>query len=318
MWDIFLEIEQAGKRCKQAADHVAESALKVLPTVVNGELAPALKALGQPAKDAAQAFELARDMVPKIEAILESYPDRTIDSKLLFLRGSTENRPRYMQAQLLNDLMSQSRSGQDVLNSEAVASGIEFAEVSSGLVSAFISLGEIGDYLCAIADRLKVIHQHLKPKPEAPPAPSHHIGDIVTHKYTSNITGSNVGAVGIGDQTRVEGSVNVGAPVTQTEHVKRIKTAQHALLEDQETLKEMDARLYEALDQFLRMAREIQVEQKTMAELQTKMKETLDDVWAAQATKGLRPQMLPKTLEVVKALGENPVTAEVAKKLIGL
>jgi len=47
------------------------------------------------------------------------------------------------------------------------------------------------------------------------------------------------------------------------------------------------------------------------------MKATLDEVWAAQVAKGMKAEVLPKTLEVVKALTENPVMGEVAKKLVG-
>lgn len=75
--------------------------------------------------------------------------------------------------------------------------------------------------------------------------------------------------------------------------------------------------MFEALNQFLRLARDIQVEQKSLADVQAKMKETLDEVWAEQAVKGVKPQLLPKTLQVAGAIATNPVMVEVAKKLIG-
>jgi predicted HicB family RNase H-like nuclease len=136
------------------------------------------------------------------------------------------------------------------------------------------------------------------------------------NKYASHVTGSNVGAIAVGDQARAEGTVNVSTSITQAEHTAHIKAAQRALVNDQDALDRIDARLYEALGQFLRMAREIQVEQKSVAELQAKMKDTLDEVWAEQAARGLRPKVLSKTLEVAKALAENPLMAEVAKKLL--
>ena len=43
---------------------------------------------------------------------------------------------------------------------------------------------------------------------------------------------------------------------------------------------------YEALGQFLRLAREFQVEQQTLREVQAKMKETMDDVWTQHAAAG--------------------------------
>ncbi len=54
-----------------------------------------------------------------------------------------------------------------------------------------------------------------------------------------------------------------------------------------------------------------------MAEVQAKMKETLDDVWAQQAAKGMKPGLLPKSLEIAGAIATNPVMFEVAKKLLG-
>jgi hypothetical protein len=65
------------------------------------------------------------------------------------------------------------------------------------------------------------------------------------------------------------------------------------------------------------MARKIQVDQQSMAQVQAKMKETLDEVWAQQAAKGLRPQALPEGLKVIEVLAKSPITAEIAKKLLG-
>jgi len=134
--------------------------------------------------------------------------------------------------------------------------------------------------------------------------------------FTTNITGSTIGAVAVGDHATVTGTVHVGATrsVTQTRHEEHIKKAKKALIEDEDRL---DKLLYEVLWQFLILARKIQVEQQSLAETQAKMKATLDEVWAAQVAKGMRPEVLPKTLEVVKALMENPVMGEVVKGLAG-
>ncbi|WP_437933818.1 hypothetical protein [Sorangium sp. So ce341] len=149
------------------------------------------------------------------------------------------------------------------------------------------------------------------------PSALHHYGDfIMGSKYTSNITGSNVGAVAVGDHAQATGTVNFGATatLTQEQHRAAIKEAQKALIDDEDKLEPL---VYEALGQFLRLARDIQVEQKNLVEVQAKMKETLDEVWAQKAAEGLRPQALPNTLEVVGAIAKHPVAGEVLKKLLG-
>ena len=47
------------------------------------------------------------------------------------------------------------------------------------------------------------------------------------------------------------------------------------------------------------------------------MKATLDEVWAQQEAKGMKSKLLPKGLEVVEVLAKSPITAEIAKKLLG-
>jgi hypothetical protein len=141
-----------------------------------------------------------------------------------------------------------------------------------------------------------------------------HMGD----KYNVTTTNSTIGAQAIGKNAHAVGTVNMSTPgtLTQEQHKAAITQAQNALNEDQDALERLDNRLYEALGQFLRMARQIQVEQQSLAQVQVKMKETLDDVWVQQVAKGLRPQALPEGLKVIEALAKSPITVEVAKKLL--
>lgn len=142
---------------------------------------------------------------------------------------------------------------------------------------------------------------------------------LMSDRNTISISNSNVGAAALGRCATSTGSVSVGsAPVTQEQHRKAIADAQGALIRDQDALDKLDACMFEALGQFLRLAREIQVEQKSLAELQAKMKETLDEVWAEHAARGMKPQLLPKALEVAGAIAKNPVLMGVASKLIGV
>jgi hypothetical protein len=147
----------------------------------------------------------------------------------------------------------------------------------------------------------------------------HHSGDLnMGTKYTSNITGSTIGAVAVGSTSQATGTVTLGtSTLTQEQHRAALREAQSVLVHDQDVLDQIDGRLYEALGQFLRLARDIQVEQLGIAEVQARMKETLDDVWAQQTAKGLRAQTIPKTLELAEALAKNPAMTEVIKHLLG-
>jgi anti-anti-sigma regulatory factor len=149
----------------------------------------------------------------------------------------------------------------------------------------------------------------------------YHHGDVIMSgsKFDTNITGSNVGAFGQGDGATVTGTLNMASAdtLTQEHHKAAITEAQTALIHDQDALERIDDRLYEALGQFLTMARKIQVDQQSIAEVQAKMRETLDEVWAQQVAKGMKAQALPKGLKVIGALAASPVTVEVAKKLLG-
>lgn len=135
-------------------------------------------------------------------------------------------------------------------------------------------------------------------------------------KFTTNITGSTVGAVAVGDHATATGTVHVGAAgsVTQAQHEEHVKRAKKALVDDEGKLDEL---VHEALTQFLTLARKVQVEQHSLAETRARMKSTLDEVWAAQVAKGMKPQALPRTLEVVKVLVENPMMNDIVKRLTG-
>ncbi len=148
----------------------------------------------------------------------------------------------------------------------------------------------------------------------------HHHGDAhMGSTFTTNITGSTIGAFAQGDGAVATGHVVVGAAGTRTQeqHKTAISQAQTALVHDQDALERIDDRLYEALGQFLTLARKIQVEQQSLAEVQAKMKETLDDVWAQQEAKGMKLKLLPEGLGVVEALAKSPITAEIARRLLG-
>jgi len=104
----------------------------------------------------------------------------------------------------------------------------------------------------------------------------------------------------------------------QVEFDAGIKSAQKALVEDQDRLDAIDRNVFEALNQFLRMARQIQVEHQELVQVQSRIKETVDEVWANSMVDKLKPNGLPRELEVVKAIVSNPVAAAALKAAFGL
>ena len=137
-----------------------------------------------------------------------------------------------------------------------------------------------------------------------------HMGD-----NNFNITGSSNVGVAVGTGATGTGSVALAA-AAQEVHRQTIAAAESALGHDRDVLNKLDSDIYQALSQFLRTAKDIQVENRATAELQSQMKATMDDIWAHSAAKGLRTAKLPNTLEVVKVLASSPIMTEVVKKLM--
>jgi hypothetical protein len=159
--------------------------------------------------------------------------------------------------------------------------------------------------------------QLMERDPEGPAVVANLQGDVIHgSKITATVTGSTLGALAVGDGSAATNTVDGSTGVTQEQLRGAIREAQIALVDDQDALAQVDARLFEALNQFLRMARETQVEQKALAEVQAKMKETLDEVWAKQLAPDLKSRALPETLKVIQALATSPSLAEIAKQLI--
>ena len=132
-------------------------------------------------------------------------------------------------------------------------------------------------------------------------------------KFTVNVTNSTIGAQAIGDHSAATAQLGPAATPTQAAHVASVKAAQKALVDDEDTLEPL---LHEVLGQFLRVAREIQIGQNSLAELQRAMKDTLEDIWAQKAAAELGP--LPQGVKVLAELAKSPLMGEVVKKLTGV
>jgi hypothetical protein len=140
-----------------------------------------------------------------------------------------------------------------------------------------------------------------------------HHGDVVTSTITNSVVGANaVGAGPSAEGNSVSGNSNA---VTQERHRELVGEAQAALVQDQDKLDEIDSRLFDALNQFLRIARTIQVEQSELADVQRRMKETLDEVWVKLAADDLRPR-LPEATKVAEVLMKVPAVAQALKALL--
>jgi internalin A len=138
------------------------------------------------------------------------------------------------------------------------------------------------------------------------------------HKTTTTtITGSTGVAVTHGDHSNAtaHAAVRGDRVPTQQEHEQQVDETQIALIQSR---RELDAATWEVLNQFLRIARQIQVDQQDLKTTQAKMKDALDDAWAQQQASKLRSPTLPEGLAIAKAIAGNPVMQEVAKKLLGL
>jgi hypothetical protein len=327
MWEFFEEIERAAEACKKAAANVKDSCFNVFTEASSFPefqdaldradfLEQRLEAIKPLAQEAVHAVDLVHErIVPRIEAIQTIESVHKIALELIAIRAAL-NRSEKLQSGITKQLTEGMGNQPPEQALRAFKVGLLLREVARGVAIGFLILPDLSRRLSAVAGTLKVKYHHTKPKEEPNRlVPQQIAGDLVMAKYTSNVTGSNVGALAVGDHAHAQGTVNVDR-VSQVEHVDRVKAAQRALVNDQDALDQIDTRLYEALGQFLRLAREIQVEQKSIAEVQAKMKDTLDEVWGEQAAKGLRPRTLPKTLEVAKAMTENPVMVEVVKKLL--
>ena len=151
--------------------------------------------------------------------------------------------------------------------------------------------------------------QAIRREAEVPYINIHHHGNInVGTQVTSTITNSTIGAVAIGARSQAQGGTYVSTP-TQDQHRASIKRAPKALIDDEDHL---DPIVYEALELFLRAARDVRVEGRVLAEVQAELMQALDEIWEA---KRVGPQALPAGLKVVEVLAKCAVTAEVAKKL---
>lgn len=315
MHEILDEIERAAERCQKAASAFqAPGIMSALDPFAPGE---AVKAA---IDEAARALDdVRRNIVPQMDALAGPDHDDGITSKFEAVRQLVSSEAR----QEIRATLCEIDARFPALDEGNLFSAID--PITGFLGGVCIGMGTLPD----LAQHLAYIARYFRAKQAIGPRTDtvspvstnvYHHGDVIMgDKYKTTITGSTVGAFAQGDHAVATGHVTIGASgsLTQEQHKTAISAAQTALVHDQDALERIDDRLYEALGQFLTLARKIQVEQQSLAEVQAQMKATLDEVWAQQEAKGMKPKLLPKGLEVVEALAKSPITAEIAKKLLG-
>ena len=135
-------------------------------------------------------------------------------------------------------------------------------------------------------------------------------GDI----YRTQIDNSTVGALAVGAQAHATGTVNLHqGPLTQAQHLEHIKAAKKALVDDEDRL---EARVYQALEQFFKSARDVRVESREIAEVQTEMVGILNRVWAEQLGKPVQRNTVSSGLAIKLALEKSLAMVEVTKILL--
>jgi hypothetical protein len=138
-----------------------------------------------------------------------------------------------------------------------------------------------------------------------------HVGD----NNQTTISGSKVGAVAIGRQASATGSATSSAGFTEAEYRADVTKIQKALLEDQDRLTEG---LYEGFGQLLRLVRQIQFQQESAARGHEQIRVQVEDLWLEHVGKHLAgDRLLPKSLEVIKALADSPIFGPLVKRLAG-
>jgi hypothetical protein len=131
----------------------------------------------------------------------------------------------------------------------------------------------------------------------------------------TNIIGGSYGAIAIGQDATAIGTISHhygrAQTLTQEQHKAAIREAEKALLDDEDRLA---SPVFEALRQFLRVAREIQVERRSVDDIRVEMTTRFTELWT---TMGLPTRGFSSGLEVLGALSKHPAAGEVVKKLLG-
>jgi hypothetical protein len=202
---------------------------------------------------------------------------------------------------------STSRSGQRRDNfASADASPLqENTKLASGAVAGLLSFVD------------GVLELPLAPT-TAPAASASAVQTVHGPQYNFTNSPFGAGAFGAGSTATGQMTISPSTLITKEMLKEAIGELQTGLVKVQDRLEEMDARVYDFLSQLLVNVRRLQFEQAEIATIQARVKDTMDEAWAKDAAKAMKPQLLPRVIEGVKLLkvAQNPIAQELVKGLL--
>lgn len=299
MHEVVEQITRVAERCEGAL-------AAIWPALERAAADQSLQTLSAITEESRRTFaDAMKEMVPTLDAIVAQHNDSQLKKRreeLNYLRdaypqpgGDEDNifskfNPQYVRAKE---------------EAQRFAQGVGEDNVRVHFITTWRRRGVLGQF----AEILRYFAQYLRTQ--------HAIQAARLYKdpatYNLSVNNSTIGGIGAGEHPRVQGTVNQSSvtPLTQEQHRAVLKEGQKALIEDEDRL---DARVHETLGLFLRRAREVQVEQRPLAEVQAEIGAVLDEVWTAKA---LQVQLLPKESEVAGVIAKHPAMIEVTRKLLG-
>jgi hypothetical protein len=137
----------------------------------------------------------------------------------------------------------------------------------------------------------------------------------VGNTTSSTIHASNVAGVAAGPGASATGTVGASdGQVSRADFVAFVGTAQKALVDAQDQLGDAT---YEELSKIVHRVRKLEFETASAAQLQARIKSTVDDAEIERVAAQLKGTPGVSGLEVFKLLFASPITVELAKKLMG-
>lgn len=311
MDDIVRFVETAASKYKIAAERLLNSVAQEGTDERHEEW---MNSVMTAAHEVNAAFdEIRMRVIPSLDALTNNIRDSEFSSTYRVLRTRIQREtPERMRVELARLKVEVAKSDRSKLGA------VSAMEATSDFVMALMRIRNMNDIVDKIVSTVRyAVTWHSVHGPRSQVSQAHYHGDVVmgSKNIASVGEGSFVVGMAVGDGARADGSVNQHQEggITQQEHAAMIKEAQIALVHCQD---EIHSLLYDALNQFLRLVREIQVDQRSMAECQAKIMEAYDQTWAEQAAKGMRPQTISKASEIVAALVKHPLMNGVISKLI--
>jgi hypothetical protein len=213
MEQMLDDFERIAVRCRRTAKKVEDLLLtfKSLPpeTALEG-----LTNLGRETDEALQ--EVRERVVPKIQAI-QSRRGVDLSVRLRCTSIVTQANSLYSQALRIKakTVLSESLGDNGQWNNDDVFSKLEplrqYVVALASLPDGIVALSAVAEDLALVAAHFRV-QLAFEPKQATPTVVHHsHHGDIVESKYATNIHGSTVGGIALGDHGQVHGSV--GSPL---------------------------------------------------------------------------------------------------------